>query len=194
MQELVRRRIWDPLIRVWHWLFASAVCAAWALGEFMSFESVRWHFYLGYCVLGLIALRIVWGLIGPAPVRLAKLLPDRQALKQSLRELPQRKPSGIAGHNPLGSLSVIAMLLVICAQACIGLFIGSEDFFEYGPLAEMVSDELATQLLAWHHRLAKLILALLLLHLMAIAYYRFWKRENLIWPMISGWKWVKRDE
>jgi cytochrome b len=92
----------------------------------------------------------------------------------------------------LGSLSVIALLLVLAAQAGTGLFIETDDFFESGPLYGYVSEATINSLTWWHHFLSKVLLALVVLHLVAIVFYRLWKREDLIKPMITGWKWVRR--
>lgn len=191
--QFEKRKIWDPITRLWHWLLAIVVCAGWGLGEYMDFATVKWHFYLGYTVLGLIGFRLLWGFLGPAPVRLSQLFRSSGAIGAYARNLGSRKPSGTPGHNPLGSFSVILILLVLAAQAGTGLFIESEDFFEYAPLYEYVSDSTRSMLSAWHHRLAKVVLILVILHVAAILFYLVWKRENLIKPMFSGWKWVRKD-
>ena len=167
------------------------VSAGWYFGEFMSFTTIKWHFYCGYTVLGLMTVRLVWGLIGPKPVRLRSLLPSASAFKAYLATLGRRTPSGTPGHNPLGSLSVIAFLLLLTAQAVTGLFLESEDYFETAPLYHLVSDSMVGRLAWWHQLLSKCILALTVLHVVAIFYYWIWKRENLIKPMITGWKWVR---
>ena len=158
----------------------------------MSFDTVRWHFYIGYLILGLMAFRIFWGFAGPAPVRFTYLIPTPSALMRNLKSFSQREPGGTPGHNPLGSISVLAMLVIFIAQGFTGLFIETEDFFEYGPLNGYVSEDTAKSMLGWHHFFAKLVLALVILHIAAILYYLLWKKENLIKPMINGWKWVRR--
>ena len=192
MQGYQREKIWDPVTRLWHWVLALAVCLAWALGKFMELDTILWHFYLGYLVLGLMAFRLLWGCFGPAPIRFSKLLPTPSATLRYLKNIGRREPSGSPGHNPLGSLSVIAMLLVIAAQGITGLFNESEDFFETAPLAAYVSQATVNRMYWWHDLISNLVLALVILHVAAIVFYLLWKRENLILPMISGWKWVKR--
>jgi len=186
-----REKIWDPVTRVWHWVLALAVSVGWSFGKFMSFEVIQWHFYIGYLVLGLMLLRCFWGFVGPAPVRYRSLVSSPAQTLQYLKTIASRTASGSPGHNPLGALSVIAMLLVITAQAVIGLFAESEDFFEYGPLAEFVSQATINQMTSWHRFNADIILILVILHVSAILFYLLWKKENLITPMINGWKWVK---
>jgi len=193
LQGYQQEKIWDPVTRLWHWVLVLAVGIGWSLGKFMSFDNIQWHFYLGYLVLGLMLFRYLWGFIGPAPIRYPALLPTPRGLSAYLRHLGQREPSGTPGHNPLGSISVILMLISITAQAVTGLFIVSDDFFESGPLASYVSEATVNRLTWWHHLNANFILALVVLHVGAILFYLLWKKENLVKPMISGWKWVKRD-
>jgi cytochrome b len=193
LKELQREKIWDPVTRLWHWVLAFAVALNWTFGTYMSFDTVKWHFYTGYLILGLMAFRILWGFIGPAPIRFAAFIPTPASLLQYLKTVHRREPSGTPGHNPLGALSVIAMLVVITAQGCTGLFIETDDFFEYGPLNGYVSEKTADFMSGWHHYLSDVILILVILHVAAIVFYLLWKRENLIKPMISGWKWVRRN-
>ena len=157
----------------------------------MAFDTIDWHFYLGYTVLGLMLFRCVWGFIGPTPIRFKALLATPAQTLQYLKKMGGRAPSGSPGHNPIGSLSVIAMILSIILQAVTGLFIESDDFFESAPLAGYVSEGVIGQMNWLHHLNAKIILVLVGLHIFAILFYLLWKKENLIMPMITGWKWVK---
>tara|TARA_R110000868_G_C10972732_1_gene770820 strand:- start:11258 stop:11848 length:591 start_codon:yes stop_codon:yes gene_type:complete len=192
LQKYLLEKIWDPLTRLWHWVLAVVVSLGWFFGEFMSFTRIEWHFYCGYTVLGLLAVRFIWGFIGPTPIRFSSLFFRPSALLHYARTLPKRSPSGTPGHNPLGSLSVLALLLLLAAQALSGLFIESDIFFETGPLAYLVTEATMSSLAWWHGLLAKCILVVAVLHVAAIFYYWLWKKENLIKPMITGWKWVKR--
>ncbi len=181
------------MTRLWHWVLVLAVGLNWSFGTFMSFDTIRWHFYLGYLILGLMAFRLLWGFVGPAPVRYRALLPRPRAIFAYLGHLGRREPGGSPGHNPLGALSVLAMVVAISAQAVTGLFIESDDFFEYGPLAGYVAEYTVNRMTWWHHFIADIILVLVILHVAAILFYLLWKRENLIKPMITGWKPVKTD-
>lgn len=191
MPKLELKKIWDPVTRLWHWALAALVITNWVFGEFMSFDTVIWHFYIGYAVLGLLAFRLLWGFLGPAPVRWRSLFPRPDTLIEYLGQVGKREPGGTPGHNPLGSLSVIALLLVLLAQAGTGLFIETDDFFESAPLYGYVSEATVNSLTWWHHTLAKVLLVLVGLHLVAILFYWLWKHENLVKPMITGWKWVR---
>lgn len=139
------------------------------------------------------AFRFIWGFVGPAPIRFRTLVPTPSALISYVRGMASRNPSGTPGHNPIGSLWIIGIVLLLTAQASCGLFIVSDDFFESAPLAHLVSDAVSNQLTWWHKLFAKLLLAMVCLHLAAISFYYFWKKENLVVPMITGWKSVKQE-
>ncbi len=193
MKSLQREKIWDPVTRLWHWVLVVSMVLCWFFGKYMSLDTVRWHFYLGYVILGLMVFRLLWGLIGPAPIRLLKLFPRVSSLLNYLKTVFAREPSGTPGHNPLGSISVIAILAITISVASTGLFIATEDFDEYGPLNRYVSDHIADKFNAWHSLLSDVVTVLVGLHVAALLFYLIWKKENLIKPMIIGWKWVRRD-
>jgi len=192
MQALIPEKVWDLITRLWHWILVLALSTTFVLGKNMSFENISWHFYLGYFILGLILIRLIRGFIGPPEIRFKALLSTPKQLMLYARTLTARKPSGTRGHNPLGSLSVLAMLALILAQAVSGLFIESDDFFEYGPLAGMVSNTVINKMTWWHHTFADVLFIIVTAHIAAILFYLIWKRENLIKPMINGIKLVKK--
>ncbi len=192
MKNLQKEKVWDPVSRLWHWVFAAAVTANWILGTFMSFYTVRWHFYVGYLVLALLGFRLFWGIAGPAPARFGSFFPSRQAIARDLSGFFRREPGGVHGHSALGALSIYAMLLVIAGQAITGLFIEADDYFEEAPLFGYVTGNVSDFMNAVHHTLPDIILILVVLHVAAIIFYLIWKRENLIMPMIHGWKRVRR--
>lgn len=193
MKGLQREKVWDPVSRLWHWVLAVAVVANWILGTWMTFDTVQWHFYIGYTILALLAFRLVWGFVGPAPVRFRSFLPTPSQVAACLGRFFKREPSGCPGHTPLGALSVYAMLLVVAGQAISGLFVETDDFFDEGPLNDYAPDGIVEFMSGLHYTLSDVILVLVVLHVAAIAFYWIWKRENLVKPMINGWKWVRRD-
>lgn len=191
--EPQRVRLWDPALRIFHWLLAALVIVNWGLGKFGPSVMVL-HFWLGYAILALLAFRLVWGFVGPDAARFRSFLRGPGAVIDYLRHLPQRRPSLWPGHNPLGALSVLAMLAVLLWQGLSGLVIDPEDFVNIGPLADAAGPEISRAAVGWHHLGATLVLILVLLHLAVILFYRVWKHEDLIRPMITGWKWVRRAD
>jgi cytochrome b len=189
--DVQRVRVWDPALRLFHWALATLVIANWTLGK-LGPNDMSLHFYLGYAIIALLVFRMIWGIVGPAPARFGSFLRGPKGIVEYSRRMTRRAPSHWHGHTPLGGLWVIAMLAVLVGQICTGLISDPEDFINVGPLADKVGSQTATGAVGWHHLGSDLILILVLLHLAVILFYRFWKNEDLIGPMISGWKWVRR--
>ena len=192
-KEATEVRVWDPLLRLFHWLLAAAVTTSFFLGEFGP-NIMTLHFWCGYLVIGLLVFRIVWGFVGPRPARFASFVPGPRGVLTYAGTIFSRKPSHWPGHNPLGALSVIAMLTLLAAQVTTGLFADPEDFVNVGPLAHHVDAAMNRKASVWHERIAWTLVALVVLHVAVICWYRFWKREDLIGPMIHGRKWVRRRD
>lgn len=188
------QRVWDPLIRTWHWLLAASVTTGWLLGEFRDFSTVEWHIYLGYCTGTLLLLRLLWGFVGPEPVRFSALFHSPSRIVQYLRHIGRREPSGTPGHNPLGALSVVVMLLLLAVQVGTGLFAEDDTLFASGPLSGWLSSGGVVRATAIHHIGATLLLIVVGIHVAAILFYWMWKHENLVLPMITGWKRVRASE
>lgn len=180
-------RIWDPLLRAFHWLLAASVISAWLLGQYGP-AKMTLHFWAGYMVTGLLAFRLIWGFIGPTPARFSHFLRGPGAVMGYARHMFLREPSYWPGHNPLGALSVIAMLAVLGAQVTSGLISDPDDFINVGPLASYVSASTRRTAVGIHEIGANLVLILVILHIAVILFYRIWKHENLIRPMLTGWK------
>lgn len=183
-------KLWDPLLRGFHWLLAFFVTASWLLGQFGP-SKMTLHFWSGYVVIGLLIFRLVWGFIGPAPARFSHFLRGPGAIADYMRGMFLRKPSHWPGHNPLGALSVIAMLAALAAQVSSGLISDPDDYINIGPLASYVSASTRAKAVGWHETGALIVLILVFLHVAMILFYRFWKREDLVRPMLTGRKQVR---
>jgi len=180
---LKKIRIWDLPTRLFHWLFAFAV-----LGAIITdlIEEIVWHSYCGYTALVLVVFRIIWGFVGPYNARFSSFIPSFNELKQFLKDHQVKH----LGHNPLGALSVIGVLLIILVQACAGLFTDDDVSFQ-GPLAKYVSEDIV-KLMNWIHETNHwLVYGIVALHLGAILYYQRVKKENLLGPMVHGDKEVE---
>lgn len=188
----VRTKIWDPLLRGFHWLLATSVIVTWLLGKFGP-TTMTLHFWLGYFIIALLVFRLIWGFIGPETARFSHFVRGPGAVLNYATGMFRREPSYFYGHNPMGALAVIALLTLLAAQATTGLFVDADDYINVGPLASSVSSATRKTMLTWHHTMATLILILVVLHIAIILFYRFWKREDLVRPMITGWKKVRRD-
>ncbi|MBU2089895.1 MAG: cytochrome b/b6 domain-containing protein [Alphaproteobacteria bacterium] len=181
-----RALIWDIPTRLFHWLLVGAILGAYLTDQFGGIDRT-WHMRFGYAVLGLVLFRIVWGLVGSQPSRFASFIPGPRRLLDYLSHIGERQARPTATHNPMGALSVLALLAVVLFQAVTGLFV-DDAILTQGPLASLVPGwvtSLATNIHAWNFNV---LVALIVLHLAAIAFYHLYKRENLLGPMITGWK------
>jgi cytochrome b len=134
--EIHRIRIWDLPTRLFHWLLAICIVALVVTAK-MGGNAMNWHLLLGQVVLALLIFRILWGLVGGYWSRFGSfILPAAMS-----RYIAALDHAGSRGHNPLGSLSVIAMLIVLMAQIASGLMSDDEIAFS-GPLTRFVSGEL----------------------------------------------------
>ena len=89
-------------------------------------------------------------------------------------------------------MSIFAILLALTFQVTTGLFSEDDGLFSGGPLASEVSNATVRLMTKFHDINARVILGLVALHVTAIVFYLIWKRENLITPMLTGWKWIKK--
>ena len=179
--NLERIKIWDLPVRLFHWLLAVLLVAAVVTAK-IGGNAMDWHGRIGLCILGLVVFRIAWGFVGSFHARFASFWPTPSSLRAYLRGEWKGH-----GHNPLGALSVLALLGLIGMQAVTGLF-SNDDIAFSGPLSQWVSAATSSAVTGFHEATAGVILTLVALHLVAIAFYVLIKKETLIQPMISGWK------
>ena len=164
------KRIWDIPTRLFHWSLVVLVFFAWGTAEY---DHLDWHVWCGDAILGLLIYRLYWGLVGASTAKFASFVKGPGAIWAYLRGDDQT-----IGHNPLGALSVVAMLLLLFAQVVLGLFAYNDDGGESGPLSSLVSYDQGVFATHWHRLLWNAVLALIALL----------KRDNLIGPMITGRK------
>jgi cytochrome b len=173
-------RIWDLPTRLFHWFLVICIAGA-VICVNIGGNLMQWHAYFGYAALSLVLFRVLWGFIGAVHSRFATFVPNSQRL---IAFLSGKVGSGL-GHNPLGSLSVIALLLAVGIQASTGLFTDDDIAFQ-GPLAKYVPNATVSLLSSIHELNSNILFGLIGLHLVAIAYYQWVKRESILMPMIQG--------
>ena len=175
-----KTRVWDLPLRLFHWSLLASVIGLFVTAK-VGGDAMRWHFYIGYFVLTLLMFRVVWGVVGSQYARFASFPPNALAAWRSLRGATH----ATLGHNPLGALSVYALLAALFFQAVSGLF-SNDDIAAEGPLMVKISKDLSDQITGLHKINEKIIMALVLLHLAAIIYHRLVKKEPLVKAMITG--------
>lgn len=174
-----RIRVWDLPTRLFHWALALLVGFSFFSAK-VGGGWIEWHFRSGYAILALIVFRLLWGVAGSRYARFASFRCSPRSIAAYLR-------SGVAGagHNPLGAVSVVVMLLGLLVQGTTGLF-ATDDIASEGPLMKLVSASSAGLLTRVHRWNEKVLIALIVLHLAAVLYYLAVRRRNLIVPMLNG--------
>jgi cytochrome b len=179
--------IWDLPTRLFHW--ALVVCV---VGAFVSVQiggnAMVWHGRFGLGVLGLLVFRIVWGFVGSTYARFTQFVRGPAAVQAYLRGEWHGE-----GHNPLGALSVLGLLGILTLLVSTGLFANDDIAFE-GPLYGLIGKDLSDRIVGIHRLIEPVIILLVLAHVGAIMFYAHVKKNNLIKPMVRGWKEVEQGE
>ena len=172
-------RVWDVPTRLVHWLMVLLVVFSWWTAETGRME---WHRWSGYSMLGLLIFRIYWGLAGSSTARFSQFVRGPRAIARYL----QGNWPAAAGHNPLGALSVVALLVLLATQVLLGLFAVDVDGIESGPLSTYVSFEAGRAAAQWHEASFDVLTVLILLHIAAVMYYVFFRKQALVSAIVRG--------
>jgi cytochrome b len=175
--------VWDWPVRIFHWTLVVCVAGSWAT-HYAGVEWFPWHQWFGYTTLVLVSFRIVWGFAGPRHARFASFLRGPVAIRDYLRN---RNEVVTAGHNPIGALSVLAFLAALLFQAVSGLF-ANDEIANAGPFFGWVSQETSNRLAGWHAFNSNVLIALMALHVAAVAWYDLALRAGLVRAMFTGRK------
>ncbi|MFA9461162.1 cytochrome b/b6 domain-containing protein [Thiohalorhabdus sp. Cl-TMA] len=201
-------RVWDPLVRLSHWMVAAAFLLAYFLAE----EALQLHVWLGYLVGILVLIRIAWGFFGTRHARFTDFLPAPAVLKGYIQGLFRGDEPRFLGHNPLGGIMVVLLLAALALTTLTGIMLyGAED--HRGPLGSWYAQQTvapqppayaateagerhesehpggeAEQLEIWHDLAADLTLFLVGLHVAGVLFTSRRHKENLVRAMFSGRK------
>ena len=165
--EPERVRVWDPFVRFFHWSLTLAVLIAFLTGD--TLEGL--HVFAGYVVMGLIAARMVWGLIGPRHARWWDFVRGPRAIKAYVGDVLRGHPARYLGHNPAGGAMAVALIAGLILTTLSGL------------AAQSVHG-----LKDVHEVIAYATLCLVPLHLIGVAVASVQHKENLVRGMIDGYK------
>lgn len=204
-------RVWDRWVRLSHWVLA----AAFFLAYFVVEEPLALHVWAGYLVGALVAIRLVWGIIGPRRARFAEFVPSPAQLTAHVRDLAHGRERRYLGHNPLGGMMILALLAALAGTVVSGLMVHAADE-QAGPLGGWYADGQpplpllararadagdeeahaehgeghaeADRLEELHEFFANLILFLVGLHVAGVAFTSRRERQNLVRAMVTGRK------
>lgn len=170
--------VWDVPVRVFHWLLVLCFAGAWITAESEHWRLV--HVTLGYTMAGLVAFRVVWGLIGTRYARFASFVRGPGAVLGYLKSLIGRHPEHHTGHNPAGALAIVGLLVLIAITAASG-------FATYNELGGEWLEDL-------HEGAANAMMALVIVHVVGVVVSSFVHKENLVRAMFTGRKPVPAAE
>ena len=181
-----RVRVWDPLVRLFHWGLVAGFAAAYLSGD----DWLRVHVIAGYVVAGLVTFRLVWGFVGSRHARFSDFVRPPATVMAYLKAMVGFRARRHVGHNPAGGAMVVALLLSLAATVVSGMALyGHQEFL--GPLAFLTSglpDSAGGVLKEVHEFFADLSVTLVVLHLAGVVFASIQHRENLVRAMLTGWK------
>jgi cytochrome b len=164
--------VWDLATRAFHWLLALSFLGAYLSAEADRFQTL--HVIFGYTVAALLLFRIAWGIVGTRHARFSAFALSPRAALDYVRSLFSGPPQHFVGHNPLGSWSAVALLVLLALVVVTGMA-------DYLGVAGEISGEL-------HEGAASAALVLVLLHIAGVITSSVLHGENLVRSMLSGYK------
>jgi cytochrome b len=182
MTQGLGRLVWDLPVRVTHWALVLAVAGSWAT-HYAGVEWFPWHRRLGYAVLVLVVFRLVWGFVGTRHARFSGFVRGPRATLAYLRG----RSGTPVGHNPLGALSVIALLVALLLQATTGLF-ANDEIMNAGPFYGWIAPQLSNRISGVHGASSNVLLALIGLHVAAVVWHARVRGQPLVSAMVTGRK------
>jgi cytochrome b len=164
---------WSRFVRAFHWLLVTGVAGAWTTSE----VGRRWHEPIGWAVVALLVLRLVWGFAGPErAARFASFVRAPGAVLAYARAVLRGSAPRYLGHNPLGGWMVVALIATLAAVSVTGWLLTTDAFWGSETMEEV------------HEALAIGLLALVALHVAGVVYTGRHQRENLVAAMWHGRK------
>jgi cytochrome b len=182
-------RVWDLPTRLFHWLIAALVPAAYVT---LRLDWMNWHVWIGDALLVLVVFRLLWGFFGSDTTRFARFIASPRAAAAHLAHVFRREPDRQVGHNPAGGLMVLLLIALLAGETLSGLYVNN-DVANEGPLTEFVPARIANAITALHWIFWDALLAAVALHVLAIVVYGAAKGQNLLTPMITGSKALPLD-
>ena len=196
-------RVWDPVIRIFHWGLVAGVAVAWLTAD----EWDDLHAVAGYVVAGLLAVRLIWGLVGSHYARFTQFLCRPSTVIGYIRDMTSGRERRYIGHNPAAAAMIVALLLTLAGTAFTGwllenplrmaalpempqivapAFADDDGYGEYGEGGEEIVEDL-------HELLANGLLFLIALHVGGVILASVRHRENLTRAMVTGDKRAPED-
>jgi cytochrome b len=186
MSELNRIKVWDPVVRVFHWGLVIAFAVAYLTED----EAMKVHLAAGYTVLGLVLFRILWGFVGSPHARFSDFIFRPGVVSAYLKDIALRRARRYLGHNPAGGVMIVLLLVSLLGVSFTGLAVYAADEHA-GPLAFWlggVGERWEHRLEEWHEFLSNFTVMLVLFHVIGVLVESVLHRESLVAAMFTGYK------
>ena len=164
-------KVWDPVVRVFHWSFAAAVFIA-----LISDEDRALHEAAGYAALALILVRIIWGFLGPRHARFSSFVRSPGAVLAYLKDVAGLRARRYLGHNPAGGAMILLLLAMVATAGISGWLSETDRFFGVAWVEDL------------HRASANALIALIAFHVAGVVFSSVMHGENLVRAMITGRK------
>ncbi len=178
--------VWDLPTRLFHWLLVILVIISFVTAK-IGGNAMQYHEWSGFTILTLLLFRLVWGFVGSRESRFVTFVHGPAAVFRYAVKILRPDSRHYLGHNPLGGWSIVAMLSALMVQAGTGLF-ANDDIVTEGPLYKWICKATSDWLTRVHKLNQEVIITLVAIHILAVVFYFFFKRENLLKPMVIGFK------
>lgn len=165
-------KVWDPVVRIFHW----TVVAACTLNLFILEEGKYWHRMTGYVIAAAIVVRLVWGFVGTRHARFSDFFPTPRKISDQISGIIRRKEKRYLGHNPMASVMMLVLMVLLAATAVTGWMTTLDAFWGERWLEQL------------HGTIANSIMVLVFVHTGAAIVESLRHRENLVWSMVTGRK------
>jgi cytochrome b len=165
-------RIWDPFVRVFHWSLVASFAVAWLTAE----DWKALHMWAGYAAGSLIALRLLWGVVGTRYARFSQFVRSPLAVAAYVRDIVTGREARYLGHNPAGGLMIVALIATMATVSVTGWMQTTDAYWGVEWVEEL------------HEAVANLMLFLVGLHVLGVVVASLRHRENLVRAMLTGRK------
>jgi len=179
-------RVWDPLIRLFHWLLAACFLIAYVVED----DRLNLHVLAGSIMFGLVIFRLIWGFMGTEYSRFADFICSFKQFIQHLRDLIRCRPAQHTGHTPVGGVMIFLLLFGLLLLSLSGVMLYTLEGAQLPFAGLMVGVDLDTTISIEHLHgwIADLLVLFVLFHIAGVLFESLLQKQNLIRAMITGYK------
>jgi len=171
-------KVWDALVRFFHWSLVSAFFIAYVTED----DLMSIHSWAGYLIVGLLVVRFLWGFVGTRYARFSDFIYSPQVIIQFLKDTLSGKARRYLGHNPAGGAMIIALMLSLLFTTLSGILVF--DIIDPDTFSEFWYEALG----GVHELFANLTLLLVIAHVVGVVVESKLHKENLVKSMLNGYK------